>query len=158
MQNLKAFKNLYCNFISSLGKYINIFETDENQILNFLSNEEIEILIEHIVLKNKLAGVRELYLKVPKVGLALKYLEKHNITGKEILSARQMATLTAGEVVGGRIIFDVEDLLDYAEGFLTELADFTGQFEIPVMISLGRDIEEVGRLVNQYKMSPSELI
>ena len=55
-------------------------------------------------------------------------------------------------------MFDVENLLDYAEGYLAELADITGKLDIPTIISLGRDIEEVGKLVNRYKMSPAEVI
>ena len=78
--------------------------------------------------------------------------------GRELLSARLITALSASEFVGGRIGFDVENLLDYAEGFLAELSDLTGRLEIPLFISLGRDIEEVGKLVNRYKMSPAEML
>lgn len=159
MQKLKAFKNLYCDGIAcALGKYVDIYNFDENDFLNLLSNEEIETLIETAVVKNKLTGVGELNIKVPKVGLGVKFLDKHNLRGREILSARQMSNLTAGEVVGGRIGFDVENLLDYTEGFLAELSDLTGKLDIPIFISLGRDIEEVGKLVNRYQMSPVEVL
>ena len=156
---IKPFRNLYCDAIAcSLGKYMNVYDIDENQILNLISLDEVETLIEYAVLKNKLAGVGELNIKVPEVGLGRKFLDKYQIRGKEILSARQMSTLTAGEVVGGRIGFDIENLLDYAEGFLAELSDFTGRLDIPIFISLGRDIEEVGKLVNRYNMSPADVL
>ena len=156
---LKPFKNLYCDGVfSSLGRYIDVYECDENEILNLLSRQDIEILIETAVLKNKVAGVKFVNIKVPFVGIGVKLLEKHGMQGNEILSARQMTSLTAGEAVGGQIGFDVENLLDYAEGYLAELSDFVGQLDIPIFISFGRDIEEVGKLVNRYNMSPAEII
>lgn len=156
---LKKFRNLYCDSIAcALGKYIDVFKIDENDILRQLSEDEMETLVEYAVLKNKLAGVGELYIKVPKVHQGRKYLDKHNVCGIEILSARQMTALSASEFVGGRIGFDIENLLDYSEGFLAELSDLTGQLELPIFISLGRDIEEVGKLVNRYNMSPAEIL
>jgi len=63
---LKPFKNIYCDAVlSALGKYLYIYDFDENDILNSLMREDIEILIENIVLKNKLAGVELLNIKVP---------------------------------------------------------------------------------------------
>lgn len=156
---IKLFKNLLCDAIyCSLGKYLNLLNMEEFELLNFLTREEVEILVEFAVLKNKLAGVGELNLKVPYVGVGNKFLEKHNLKGMEILSARQLTSLSAKGFVGGRIGFDIENLLDYAEGFLAELSDISGKMDIPIFISFGRDIEEVGRLVNRYKMSPAELI
>ena len=156
---LNRLKNLYCDAIScSLGKYLDVYQIEENEILNNLTNEEIELLVELAVLKNYLAGVGELNLKVPVADIGVKYLNKFNISGREILSARQLIALSASELVGGRIGFDVENLLDYTEGFLSELADLSGKLELPLFISFGRDIEEVGKLVNRYKMSPAEII
>lgn len=158
-QKLKPFRNLYCDaLLSSLGKYIDIYDVDETEITNLLSSEDEEVLVELSVIKNFLAGVGELNLKVLRRGVGQKLLEKYNLCGREILSARQMTALSTSEFVGGRIGFDVENLLDYAEGFLAELSDLTGKLNIPIFISLGRDIEEVGKLVNRYKMSPAELL
>lgn len=158
-QKLKPFTNLYCNAIEcALGKYIDIYNNDESEINNLISIEDEEILVELAIIKNLLAGVGEVNLKVLRRGMAEKFLEKYNLQGREILSARQMTALSTSEFVGGRICFDVENLLDYAEGFLTELSDLTGKLDIPIFISLGRDIEEVGKLVNRYKMSPAELL
>lgn len=150
---------MYCDAIScSLGKYLDIYNIDENIILSLLTRDDIEILIECTILKNKLAGVGQINIKVPIVGLAMQYLDKYNMIGREILSARQMIALSTSEFVGGRIGFDVENLLDYAESFLAELSDFTGKLDIPIFISLGRDIKEVGKLVNRYNMSPAEVL
>lgn len=156
---LKPFKNFYCDgVLSALGKYIDVYNIDEDAIYKLLSKEEMEALIETTVLKNKRNGVKELYIKVPYVNMGVKFLDKHQIRGKEILSARHLTALTAGEIVGGRIGFDVENLLDYAEGFLSEVSDLTGRLDIPIFISFGRDIEEVGKLVNRYKQSPAEIL
>lgn len=156
---LKQFKNLYCDGIAcSLGEYIDVLGIDENEILKNLLTDEIENLIEFAVLKNKISGVGKVNIKTPFIGMGVKYLDKYGVKGSEVLSARQMPALLTSQLVGGRIIFDVENLLDYSEGYLGELSDFCGQLNIPIMISLGRDIEEVGILVNRYKMSPVELI
>lgn len=156
---LNSFKNYYCDALScALGKYLNVFEINEENLLKETTDLELETLIELSVLKNVVAGVGQLNIKVSKPGLGIKYLDKYNLKGKEVISARLLPALSTSDFVGGRIGFDVENLLDYAEGFLVELSDFTGQLEIPVYISLGRDIEEVGKLVNRYKLSPAEVL
>lgn len=156
---LNAFKNCYCDALScALGRYIDVYNIDENDILNLLTTQDLENITEYAIYKNKLAGVGELNIKVPKIGLANKFLNKHNLKGREILSARLLTALSTSDFVGGRIGFDVENLLDYSEGFLAELSDITGKLDIPVFISLGRDIEEVGKLVNRYNMSPAEIL
>lgn len=159
VNKLHLFKNLYCDAIScALGEFINVYdkEYDEWQLTKDLSTEELECLCEYATIKNKVAGVGELYLKVPSIGMGLKFLDKYGLGGKEILTARQMATLSTSDIVGGRIELFVENLLDYAEGYLLELSDFLGQVKIPVIIGVYQDLEEVGKLVNKYKMSPAQ--
>ncbi len=156
----KSFKNYFCDAIScSLGEFFDVFdEFSEEQILTLLNNDELNALCEFAVIKNKKAGVGELYLKVPFPSFGRNALDKYHIDGKEILSARQMGNLTTGDFVGERVMLYVEDLLDYKEGALSELSDFLAKAEMPVIISLGRTLEEVGKVVNRYGKSPVEIL
>lgn len=156
-----SYKNHFCDMLAcALGEYFDFFQEDEKRDLNLekLSIEELKLLCEYAIVKNKLAGVRELNLKVPRILNAGELFEKYHIDGKEILSARQMSDLTTNQLVGGRIMLLIEDLLDYKEGLLNEISDFLGRVDIPVVVCLGKTLEEVGKLVNRYGKSPAEIL
>ncbi len=156
----KSFKNYYCEFLAcSIGEFIELFyEYNQDEILSKLSYDELQILSDYAVLKNRLAGVGELYLKVPIPSIAIKSLEKYGLKGSEILSARLLAGLKTSDLLGGRIILCIEDILDYNEGMLSEISDFAAKTDLPILIFLGRTLEEVGRVVNKFGKSPVEVL
>ena len=162
MQNLilKKFKNAYCDAIGlTLGEFVDI-ATIENEIdvAAKLSQEECDAICEYAIIKNVLAGVGELYLKVPKLGCGLKYFDKYNLRGKEIISARQIDGLTARDIVGGRLMIEVESLLEYNEDYLSRIVDFSATTQTPVIVKLGQSLEEVGKVVNKFNASPAEVL
>ena len=55
----KSFKNHYCDALScSLGDFIDLFNNErEDEISDMLTFEELELLCEYSVLKNRIAGV-----------------------------------------------------------------------------------------------------
>lgn len=157
---INGFKNAYCD---ALGTCLNEFIDaraieDENDILNALTDEEMTKIIEYAIIKNKIAGVKELSLKVPKAGLCGQLFDKYDICGKEILSARLIDSLSAKDFVGGRIIIEVESILEYSEDYLSKIVDFVATTETPVIVKIGQNLEEVGKIVNKYKMSPCEVL
>lgn len=158
---IKSFKNYFCDAIScSLGEFIDVYDSqfDEDELLSKLSKEEINIICQYAIVKNKIAGVGELYLKVPIASIGREALEMFEMGGKVIISAKQKEDLTTNDFVGDRVILYIEDLLDYKEGALSDIADFLGRTDMPVIINLGRTLEEVGKLVNRYGKSPVEVL
>ncbi len=158
---IKSFKNYFCDAIScSLGEFIDVYDSqfDEDELLSKLSKEEINIICQYAIVKNKIAGVGELYLKVPIASIGREALEMFKMGGKVIISAKQKEDLTTNDFVGDRVILYIEDLLDYKEGALSDIADFLGRTDMPVIINLGRTLEEVGKLVNRYGKSPVEVL
>ena len=154
------FKNYFCDSIScALGEFINPFiDFFEEDILNKLSKDDVNMLVKYAVIKNKIAGVTELFIKVPFAGAGRQALDEFGLGGKEIISAKQMYELNAKDFVGDRVMLMIEDLMDYKEGYLLEISDFLAKADMPVLICLGRDLEEVGRLVNRYNSSPALLL
>lgn len=157
---LKGFQNYFCDGVASaLGEFIDVYnDYNEEEILKKINIDELKTLIEYSVLKNKIAGVKFLNIKVPMAFVGREALEKFELEGNEILSARVMPNLSTKDLLGGRLILHIEDLLDYEEGYLESISDFCGRTDIPVMISLGQDLEEVGKLVNKYNKSPVEVL
>ncbi len=158
---IKSFKNYFCDAIScSLGEFIDVYDSqfDEDELLSKLSKEEINIICQYAIVKNKIAGVGELYLKVPIASIGREALEMFKMGGKVIISAKQKEDLTTNDFVGDRVILYIEDLLDYKEGALSDIADFLGRTDMPVIINLGRTLEEIGKLVNRYGKSPVEVL
>ncbi len=154
---INSFKNYYCDSITcALSEFIDI--DDEGELLKKLTLNEAKTIAEFAVVKNILAGVGHLQIKVPYPGLGLEALEKYGLMGKEILSARLTQSLTTSQLVGGRIILDVENLVDYNESSLLEISDFCGRLRIPIIINLGQNLEDVGKLVNRYGKSPGRVL
>ena len=63
---LKGFKNCYCDGIAcAIGEFVDVYSSfDEQELLDRLSGEELQLLIDYAVLKNKIAGsVRPPYAK-----------------------------------------------------------------------------------------------
>ena len=158
---IKSFKNYFCDAIScSLGEFIDVYDSqfDEDELLSKLSKEEINIICQYAIVKNKIAGVGELYLKVPIASIGREALEMFKMGGKVIIKKKQKEDLTTNDFVGDRVILYIEDLLDYKEGALSDIADFLGRTDMPVIINLGRTLEEIGKLVNRYGKSPVEVL
>ncbi len=157
---LRQFKNAYCDAVGlALGEFMDIRAVlDESDIVKRLSEEDLSKICEYAVIKNKLAGVGELNLKVTKEGIAIPFFEKYQMNGKEILSARLIDCLSAKDFVGGRIIIEVESLMEYNEDYLSKIVDFCASTDTPVLVKMGQTLEEVGKVVNRFNHSPAEVL
>lgn len=157
--NLKFLKNYYCDAVAcALGEFVDVFNIDEYELINMLEEDDLKNICEYAVLKNKIAGVGELFLKVPKAGVSRDFFDKYQIVGKEILSARLMEGLVAKDIVGGRLILEVESLLEYSEGYLSKIVDLAASTDTPVLIKMGQSLKEVGKIVSKFGCSPAELL
>lgn len=161
MQTIKldkpVFTNLYCDGIScALSEFVTVpkdFDACKN-----LSPDDCQTLVEYAAMKNKVAGVGHLYIKVPNYGIGKKALEKFVMTGCEIIDAHQIQNLPTSAMIGESTIVEIADLLDFQQNALSDIADTVARAELPLMIDFGSDLEKVGRLVNLYKMSPAQVL
>ena len=154
-KTIKSCKNLYCDAIRcALGEFLEVNEED----IENLTKTDIENLIEYAVIKNKKAGVSELFIKVPYFGVGIKMLDKYGLKGSEIVSALQMNNMPASALVGERLILEVDNILDYNEPFLSDLKELSARGEIPILFKLGQNLEDVGKIVNKFSCSPAEVL
>ena len=158
-QKIKSFKNYYCDALyCALGEFFDKEKIDEILNRKTLTQQQIKLLCEYAVIKNKIAGVTFLNLKVPDFGYGIELLEKYNMNGHEIVSANLMNCMPSKALVGQRLMLEVESLLEYNENFLSDLSDLSAKIDIPIIFALGQDLEEVGKIVNKFKMSPVQTL
>lgn len=156
---INAFKNMYCDVVcASLGAFLDINEENQQEITKKLTKEEVCLLCDYVVLKNKLAGVGELNLKVPFVKSGLASLDKYGLKGKEILSCDYVNGLEMKDLVGDRLMLDLEDLNAYSPAFLSDICDFCATTDTPIIVHFGRTLESVGISVNKFGLSPASLL
>ncbi len=156
---IKQLKNAYCDAIGlALDEFVEIREIEEEDLLKILTKSDLEKICKYSILKNKLAGVGEVFIKTPLPKTITPILEECQMRGLEILSARLIDCLTAGDLVGGRIMIEVESLLDYNEDYLSKIVDFCATTDAPLLIRLGQTLEEVGKVVNKFGISPAEVL
>lgn len=153
-RKLKPFKNYYCEAIPcGVGKFYKFKKEDEGE----LSPDEVRILAEMGILKNSLGGVKEVYLKLPYFVEVDDLFDKYNMQGKIILPATQIFNIPTKALVGDRLILEIESFSELSDNFLNDLANFVGDEKIDVILNLGDNLEEVGKVVNRFNMSPTEL-
>lgn len=158
-QKIKSFKNYYCDALyCALGEFFDKEKIDEILNSKTLTQQQVKQLCEYAVIKNKIAGVTFLNLKVPDFGYGIELLEKYNMNGYEIVSANLMNCMPSKALVGQRLMLEVESLLEYNENFLSDLSDLSAKIDIPIIFALGQDLEEVGKIVNKFKMSPVQTL
>lgn len=155
--DIGKFTNFYCDGIASaLDEFITLPE--DVDIAKYLSDEDCQTLVDYAVMKNKVAGVGQLYIKVPDFNMGKNALEKFGMAGYEIISAKNCQNMSTSAMIGGNTIIELESLLDFQQGELSEIADLTARAELPTLFHLGQDLEEVGKIVNLYKHSPAEVL
>lgn len=158
-QKIKSFKNYYCDALyCALGEFFDKEKIDEILNSKTLTQQQVKQLCEYAVIKNKIAGVTFLNLKVPDFGYGIELLEKYNMNGHEIVSASLMNCMPSKALVGQRLMLEVESLLEYNENFLSDLSELSAKIDIPIIFALGQDLEEVGKIVNKFKMSPVQTL
>ncbi len=157
---IKKFLNYYCDgYPCALGEFLGILGCQEVQEkVASLTGEERNTLIEYAILKNIGAGVGEVNIKTQDIQGTLSLLDKYHLKGKAIISAKDYCTLTTNDLIGGRVILDIESLLDYNADLLSQISDFSARADIPLAINLSSDLEEIGKLVNLYSLSPAEVL
>lgn len=152
---LKGFKNNYCDAVyCALGEFVDPSKYD----INMLNDEELKTLCEYSVVKNIMAGVEFLNIKVPRFGVGRWALDKYNIAGKEVVDAEQISLLPTSALIGERLVVELDNLSEYSPNFLSEVSEFVALSKCGLIIKLGQDLEEVGKLVNKYKISPVEML
>ena len=156
---IKPFKNGYCDAVAcALSDFINVDCETRQCIENNLSNDEIKLLCEFSALKNKLAGVSDVNLKVPRVRMGICALEKYGLDGFEVLDSSYANGLNASDLLAGRLMLEIANLQEHNGGSLAEISDFCGLTHIPILIHFGRDLESVGKIVNKFSLSPATLL
>lgn len=157
---IKKFLNYYCDgYPCALGEFLGILGCQEVQEkVASLTGEERNTLIEYAILKNIGAGVGEVNIKTQDIQGTLSLLDKYHLKGKAIISAKDYCTLTTNDLIGGRVILDIESLLDYNADLLSQISDISARADIPLAINLSSDLEEIGKIVNLYSLSPAEVL
>lgn len=151
---LAPFQNFYCEVLPcALSEFYICSPNDEK----LLSDDEVKTLCEYVIEKNLLAGGKEVFLKIPRYVCVEDLFEKYNINGKIILPALEICSLPVKALVGDKLLFEIESFSDLSDGFLTDLANFVGDKSISMLINLGDDLTEVGKVVNRFKMTPTQL-
>ena len=152
---LRGLKNYYCDVLSCVfGEFL----TDE-EISNLkLTDEELQTVCDYAVLKNKQAGVGEVNLKVPKISFGVKSLEKYGLIGKEIIDAEKIGEIETKMLVGERLMVELSSLTEYDQNFLSNVSNFVALIDCEILIRLGQDLEEVGKAVNRYNLSPVSIL
>ena len=127
---LTPFKNYYCEALPcALGKYYELSPDDEK----LLNETEIKTLCEYAIMKNVIAGVKEVYLKLPHYVEIDDLFDKHKVKGKIILPALEICLLPMKALVGDKLIFEIESFSDLTDAFLGDFADFVGDKDLPVI-------------------------
>lgn len=156
---LKKFKNAYCDVIAcGLGEYLDISDSTCKDVARRLTREEVDIICHYVVIKNVIAGVGEVNLKVPYINCAVKYLDKYGLKGNEILEANYVNNLSTKDLLGERYMLEIEDLNDYNGIALSDISNFCAVTQTPIVIGFGRSLESVGQTVAKFGLSPASLL
>lgn len=159
MTKLKPFKNGYCDALScALSDILKVDDKVREYAENNLSDGEIQLICDYSALKNKIAGVEEVNLKVPRVRKGINALEKYGLQGYEIIDATYANGLNASDLLGGGLMLEITNLQEHNTGSLAEISDFCGLTQMPILIHFGRDLESVGKIVNKFSLSPATLL
>lgn len=156
---INHFINYYCDALKcAVGEFLNIDNDKYCDFINCLNIEEEKVLTELAVLKNLEAGVKNLYLKVKNFNVGQSILEKYNLNGYIIVSANVLENLPTSALTGNRLILEIESILNYNVSQLSKIVDFVAKTDSKVLINLGQDLEELGKIVNLYNRSPVEIL
>lgn len=157
---LKGFKNFYCDAVKcSLGEFLNFDENfDDDFILANLTEKQLQVLSDYAVLKNKLAGVSELNLKVPTFGVGLNSLEKYGLMGSEVVSCKKIEQMLSKSLIGNKTMILLEDISSLNGNDLSYISDLLAKCDMPVIVKIGQNLEEVGKIVNKFNLSPVSLL
>lgn len=156
---INHFVNYYCDGLRcAIDEFIHLNDEEFCSMIDKLSFEEKKVLIEYAILKNKEAGVKKLFIKTDNFQMGKMLLEKYNLEGGVIISAKDYQTLPSSALIGDGLVLEIESLLDYNASLLSDIVDFLSLTKTKVLIKLGQDLEEVGKLVNLYGRSPVEIL
>ena len=152
---INGLKNYYCDVLGcAFGEFLSNEELEDIT----LSEQQLEDVCEYVVLKNKEAGVSEVNLKVPKVGFGVRALDKYGMKGKEIISTDKIDEIETKNLVGQRLMIELDSLIEYDQNVLSNVSNFVAIIDCEILVRLGQDLEEVGKAVNRYNMSPVSIL
>ncbi len=124
---------------------LNSFANEIDELVPKKNNPESE-LIEYGLLKNKLSGVREVNIACQDVQLARQLLQKYQMRGVPVIN-----TL---ENFQKDVIFHIQNILSYSEVELEEIVHKSKLYNIPIMVTFGRTLYELGEIDKSFAMSP----
>lgn len=155
---INKFKNMYVSFLSPLSRYIKINKNSIDEIEKSLSEHDIQSLCRLVVLENVRAGVKELNLKVPLISFGKSLFKEYGLKGNIIISGKMLKHISSQDLVGDRLMVEIESLLDYSDESLSEISSLCASLDLPIIIRVGQDLEEVGKIVNKFSSSPIETL
>lgn len=155
---INKFKNMYVSFLSPLSRYIKINKNSIDEIEKSLSVNDIQSLCRLVVLENVRAGVKELNLKVPLISFGKSLFKEYGLKGNIIISGKMLKHISSQDLVGDRLMVEIESLLDYSDESLSEISSLCASLDLPIIIRVGQDLEEVGKIVNKFSSSPIETL
>ena len=154
---LKNLQNLYCDGVCcALGEFIDVYSINWADLEGKMTDQMLEDMCKFTFLKNKMAGVEKMFIRMPRTTKT--FFDEYKMKGRLIVPATKMFDLVTDDIVGDRIMLEIDNLIDITEGYLSQVSDFLGRTESPVMIKIGKDLKEVGQIVNRYNMSPIETL
>ncbi len=149
----KGLRNSYCDSLKSfLFQHFPLQEVVKIRALP-INDDEDRWLCEYSVIKNLFAGVRELNLGCKYANNAIYMLDKYGLSGNAVVQE----TIDLPEITD-RVIFHVVDVLAYSENELQDIALKLGRSKVPVMITYGRSLNEMGSIDKEYGQSPATFL
>ncbi len=150
---VKGYVNKYYDSLNSF--LFEHFSLDDALSLNGceLTAEEDRLLCEYGVIKNMLAGVKEVNLSCQNAANALMALDKYKLSGCAVIDK-----MPAHIELQKRTVFHIKEILAYSDSELEDMAFKLGRAKMPVFITFGRTLNELGQIDKLYDMSPAHYL
>lgn len=153
-----GYRNLYCDPIALLAwQFLPFDQVQLHRREHTWNRNLLETAYEYTILKNKEAGVAELFLKVQSdlVQPVFGWLKQYSLNGTCLLSELEKLP----DIVSfGQCALLVENMDEKTESELDAYSLAAGEKGIPVMVQFGDSLEQMGRLDSMYNMSPARVL
>lgn len=147
MQTSYGLKNAYFNCVDT---FCNVHDLSYNQT----PTKQLDgLLSEWGALKNLLSGVNEVNLSCAYPENVHSVLKKYNMQGLPVVEAKY-ATQNGFK----NAILHIKNVLELSENELSEISMYSGQNKLPVLITYGRTLYEMGTIDKTYNLSPARFL
>lgn len=149
----KGFKNYYYDSLMSfLYQHFSKQKIESLDEIN-ITDEEDKLLCEYGAIKNAIAGVKEVNISCKNPANAINALDKYGLKGCAVVD--DMVDLPE---ITSRVIVHIKDVLARTENELQDIAIKIGRTKVPVMITYGRSLKELGTIDKEYGLSPATFL